>query len=174
MFISMTSNGNVTATDPRRLDAGLLFFFYYFCILVILGRFFIQGSGIPAQLETDPDQMAFPIAQIIAATCHCDRQPQFEGFSFPQVGSFIFHQTIFIGSHGFYSSIQIVRTMVSAPEPESQTQPDKGSRWHPTTCCRVTAPPIHSSAGGQDCKQYIKPAICTGGNLRSGAMAHLP
>jgi hypothetical protein len=78
-------------------------------VFEIFWGFFIDGTGIPPQFETQSNQVAFPIGQVITKDCHCNRQPYIEGFSFSQVCSFRFHQTIFIELHVVYFSVPIIR-----------------------------------------------------------------
>jgi hypothetical protein len=63
-------------------------------IPVSFWRLFIYGAGIPPQLEAYPDDFAFPAGQIITKDCHCNGQPNVEGFSLSQIGSFIYHQAV--------------------------------------------------------------------------------
>jgi len=65
-------------------------------VFVFLRGFCIKSAGIPTQLETDPDQVAFLVGQVIAKDSHCYGKPYVECLPFSQVGSFIFHLKIII------------------------------------------------------------------------------
>ena len=85
-------NGTWSETTPLINNPHIFILLF---ILIIFWGFFIYGTSIPPQLETYPNNKSFPIGQIISTDCHRNRQPYVEGFTFSQVSSFIFHQTIF-------------------------------------------------------------------------------